>query len=175
MKKSIRKIYRRMLSTKHSEEAISKLDNKDKLAEEFRFNFVPAASLTLISSTFFIGLISYNPNSAGLINNIFMFMSIVFFFISISMNSWFCLMFFLIRQDDRELTDMAVLMKVNLYVMLKLTSFISPALGMLFLIGYHSIFAFFLSIFIFFFIILLYQSTKKRIYRRAGKIKIDDI
>lgn len=68
-----------MLSTKHSEEAISKLDNKDKLAEEFRFNFVPAASLTLISSTFFIGLISYNPNSAGLINNIFMFMSIVFF------------------------------------------------------------------------------------------------
>lgn len=167
-----RKIYRKLFSshTTHKGWNITSLSDDNYRSKDYNFHFISSASLSLISATFFIGLLSVNIKSISTVAFIELFMSMLFFSLSISINAFFLFYLFMSLNDESDKVSILITLKYRFFALMKLLSFVFPALGMLSLLLYLNEFIAIISFSIFFILLLCYSKVMSRAERKAYNI-----
>lgn len=171
MKNKCIKLYRKLFShTPSVREDIDLLSDEHYRNKEYNFYFISSASLSIISATFFIGMLSFNFKSAGVIELIEIYLSIFSFSMSLSLNSFFLFSLFISSSNELDKVETIIIFKYRIFGMFKFLSFTFPFIGMFFLISYFSFLIAFFSLISFFVMNYCYDKLTKKAKRRANEI-----
>ncbi len=171
MKKKQKRFYRKLFShTSYSRSDIDMLSDESYRNKKYNFHFISSASLSLISATFFIGLLSVNTTSISLVSYIEILISMLFFAVSLSINSFSLFQLFISSNDEVDKTEILITLQYRFFAFIKLASFISPAIGMTFLIAYFNEYICIISIVFFLILSFYYGKVIERAKRKAKNI-----
>lgn len=171
MKNKKRRAYRKLFShTPYSRSDIDMLSDELYRNKKYNFHFISSASLSLISATFFIGLLSVNTASISLASYIEISISMFFFAISLSVNSFSLFQLFISSNDEINRTEILITLQYRFFAFIKLASFIFPAIGMLSLIAYFNEYICIISIIFFGVLFYYYGMVMERAKRKAKNI-----
>ncbi len=168
MKIKCRKFYRMLFSSSSTHKGlnITSLSDDKYRNKDYNFHFISSASLTLISVTFFIGMLSVNLKSINNIAFIEIFLSMLSFAVSIAINSFSLFYLYLALNNEQDKTELLIVFKYRFFAIMKLISFLSPALGVLFLVSYFNEYIAISALLLF---ILLLYCYNRVIYRTSRK------
>ena len=170
MKNKCIKLYRKLFShTPSVREDIDLLSDEHYRNKEYNFYYISSASLSIISATFFIGMLSFNFKTASMIELVEIYLSIFFFSMSLSLNSFFIFSLFISSGDELDKIKI-IIFKYRVFGLFKLLSFIFPFLGMFFLISYFSFLIAIFSLLSFFVMNYCYERLIMKAKKRAKKI-----
>ncbi len=171
MKNKCIKIYRKLFShTTSMREDIFLLSDEHYRNKEYNFYFISSASLSIISATFFIGMLSFNFKTASMIELVEIYLSIFSFSMSLSLNSFFIFSLFISSDDELDKIKIIIIFKYRVFGLFKFLSFIFPFVGMFFLISYFSFLIAIFSLLSFFVMNYCYDKLIMKAKRRAKKI-----
>ena len=172
MKTKFRKYYRKLFSssTTHKGLNITSLSDDEYRNKDYNFHFISSASLTLISATFFIGLLSVNIKSISSLAYIELLLSMLFFAISITINSFSLFCLYMALNDEEDKTKLLIIFKYKFFAAMKLISILSPALAMFFLIAYFNEYIAILVLALLIFLLYCYGLVIDRTSRKANNV-----
>ncbi len=172
MKIKCRKFYRMLFSSSSTHKGlnITSLSDDKYRNKDYNFHFISSASLTLISVTFFIGMLSVNLKSINNLAFIELFLSMLSFSISIVINSFSLFYLYLALNSEHDKTQLLIVFKYRFFAAMKLISFLSPALGVLFLISYFNEYIAMASFLLLILLLYCYGRVIDRASRKATNI-----
>lgn len=171
MKNKLRQLYRKMFShTPYMHIKIDLLAYESHRNKDYNFNFISSASLSLISATFFIGMLSVNFKAISTIASIEITLSMLFFALSLSVNSFTLFYLYMAMNDENNKITILIILKYKLFAFIKIFSFLFPALGVLFLISYFNEYIAIASLILFFILSYFYGLVMERAERKTDKI-----
>lgn len=166
-----KRAYRKLFShTPYAKHEMYMLSNESYRRNKYNFYFISSASLSLISATFFIGLLSVNTASINLVSYIEILISMLFFAISLSVNSFSLFQLFISASDEFDKTEILIIFQYRFFAIIKLISFLSPVFGMLFLISYFNEYISIISFIIFILLFHFNSKVAKRAKRKSNNI-----
>lgn len=171
MKNKLKSAYRKSFShTPYSICDIDMLSDESYRNKKYNFHFISSASLSLISSTFFIGLLGADTKSISSLANIEILIAMLSFAISLSVNSFSLFMLLISSNNEIDKIETLITLQYKFFAKIKVMSFISPVIGMMFLISYFNEYIAIAAFIIF--MLLFYYNGKatKRAKRKAIKI-----
>lgn len=171
MKKRQKRAYRKLFShTSYGKYDIHMLSDELHRRNKYNFYFISSASLSLISATFFIGLLSVNTAAVSLASHVEIIISMFFFAISLSVNSFSLFQLFISASDEIDKTKILIIFQYRFFAIIKLISFLSPFFGMIFLIAYFNEYISIVSFIIFILLFHYNGKVSKRAKRKSNNI-----